>query len=61
MCDCSFADEMSLDAGSMCRDSIMTRCETREEGVQSFCMNGGACLSSNRNEFENLMFNTPTT
>ena len=45
ICDCSYADKMSNVAGEMCRDSIVTSCDTRDVNVKSFCMNGGECLS----------------
>ena len=60
VCDCSFAKEMSFEAGEMCRNPVMERCATRDESVTSFCMNGGECLSQLGNE-EELVFDAPTT
>ncbi|KAL3797679.1 hypothetical protein HJC23_013511 [Cyclotella cryptica] len=61
VCDCSFADEISTQAGVLCRDTVTTSCKTRDASIQSFCTNGGVCLSSNKNAYQNLMFKTPTT
>ena len=60
VCDCSFAEHMSLGAGEMCQRPVMEKCATREESVTSFCMNGGECLSQLGKAVE-LMFPTPTT
>ncbi|KAL7518910.1 hypothetical protein ACHAWX_003711 [Stephanocyclus meneghinianus] len=61
VCDCSYADEMSTKAGQMCREPVTTSCETRDATIQSFCTNGGICLSPNTDLHQNLMFKTPTT
>jgi hypothetical protein len=61
VCDCSFADKYSTEAGEMCRETTIAECDTRDANVKSYCANGGVCLSSNRDKYEHLIFNSPST
>jgi hypothetical protein len=62
VCDCSFADQMSDEAGAQCRESTVEYCDTRDVDIKSFCVNGGKCVSDSIVDmYENLVVGEPKT
>ena len=59
-CDCTKADAVSELAGYMCRNPVITDCDTLDEDNKSYCSNGGVCLSSSAASSKHLMFSEPT-
>ena len=59
-CDCSFADAVSELAGYMCRKPSLQACDTLDENNNSFCTNGGVCLSAATASPQHLVFSEPT-
>jgi len=59
VCDCSHAEAKSDFAGEMCRSPSISKCETLDEQNDSFCTNGGVCLSTMTASTAHLMFSGP--
>ena len=59
VCDCSHAEAKSDFAGQMCRSPKISRCDTLDEQNESFCANGGVCLSTMTASNTHLMFSGP--